>query len=105
MAMSKEEITMIGFEIVAYAGDARTKLLLALEEAEKKNFEKCDALMKEAAQCLNDAHNAQTDLLAMEARGEGGEIGFLSVHAQDHLMTTVLLQDVMKHLVNIYKER
>ena len=41
--MTKEEATMVGFEIVAYSGDARTKLLLALEEAKKQNFEKCEA--------------------------------------------------------------
>ena len=33
--MTKEEATMIGFEIVAYSGDARSKLLLAIEKAKK----------------------------------------------------------------------
>ena len=28
--MTKEEASMIGFEIVAYSGDARSKLLLAI---------------------------------------------------------------------------
>lgn len=31
--MTKEEASMIGFEIVAYSGDARSKLLLAVEKA------------------------------------------------------------------------
>ena len=30
---SKEEISMIGFEIVAYAGDAQTDLITACEKA------------------------------------------------------------------------
>ena len=33
--MNKEELTMLGFEIVAYAGDARSKLLEALSSAQK----------------------------------------------------------------------
>lgn len=33
--MTKEEITMLGFEIVAYAGEARSKLIEALEAAKK----------------------------------------------------------------------
>ena len=33
--MTKEEMTLLGFEIVAYAGDARSKLLEALKAAEK----------------------------------------------------------------------
>lgn len=35
--MTKEEASMIGFEIVAYSGDARSKLLLAVEKLNKKN--------------------------------------------------------------------
>ena len=33
--MTKEEVSMIGFEIVAYSGDARSKLLLAVEKAKQ----------------------------------------------------------------------
>ena len=35
--MTKEEASMIGFEIVAYSGDARSKLLLAVEKEQKLN--------------------------------------------------------------------
>ena len=42
--MTKEEASMIGFEIVAYSGDARSKLLLAVENAKTGNFDKCDQL-------------------------------------------------------------
>lgn len=32
--MNKEEVQLLGFEIVAYAGDARSKLVEALKAAE-----------------------------------------------------------------------
>lgn len=101
--MTKEEATMIGFEIVAYSGDARSKLLLAIEKAKTKQFNECQALINQANECLNDAHRAQTELLQLEARGESIEIGFITVHAQDHLMTTILLKDIVKNLMDIYK--
>ena len=101
--MTKEEATMIGFEIVAYSGDARSKLLLAIEKAKTKQFNECQALIGQANECLNDAHRAQTELLQLEARGESIEIGFITVHAQDHLMTTILLKDIVKNLMDIYK--
>ncbi len=101
--MTKEEATMIGFEIVAYSGDARSKLLLAIEKAKTKQFNECQALIDQANECLNDAHRAQTELLQLEARGESIEIGFITVHAQDHLMTTLLLKDIVKNLMDIYK--
>lgn len=101
--MTKEEATMIGFEIVAYSGDARSKLLLAIEKAKTKQFNECQALIDQANECLNDAHRAQTELLQLEARGESIEIGFITVHAQDHLMTTILLKDIVNNLMDIYK--
>lgn len=101
--MTKEEATMIGFEIVAYSGDARSKLLLAIEKAKTKQFDECQALIEQANECLNDAHRAQTELLQLEARGESIEIGFITVHAQDHLMTTILLKDIVNNLMDIYK--
>ena len=36
--MNREEVTLLGFEIVAYAGDARSKLLEALKAAEAGDF-------------------------------------------------------------------
>ena len=101
--MTKEEASMIGFEIVAYSGDARSKLLLAVEKAKQKEFGECDKLFAEANECLNDAHKSQTELLQMEARGEHIDIGFITVHAQDHLMTTILLKDIINNLLDIYR--
>lgn len=98
--MTKEEVSMIGFEIVAYSGDARSKLLLAVEKAKQKDFTECEKLISEANDCLNDAHKSQTELLQLEARGENIDIGFITVHAQDHLMTPLFHLIIYKYLVD-----
>lgn len=97
--MNREEMTLLGFEIVAYAGDARSKLLEALKAAENGDFAKADSLVVEAGSCIAEAHNSQTAMLAREASGE--ELPY-SV-TKDHLMTTVLLKDVIHHLIELYK--
>lgn len=101
--MTKEDVTMIGFEIVAYAGDARTKLLNALQKAQNGEFEETEKLIQAAEECLLQAHKAQTEMIQKEAGGEDLELGFIMVHGQDHLMTTILLKELMKHLVELYK--
>ena len=101
--MNREETTLLGFEIVAYAGDARSKLLEALNAAQKGEFEQAEKLVKEAEECLVGAHNSQTDILAKEAAGEDLEMSFIMIHGQDHLMTTILLKELMKHLIELYK--
>lgn len=50
---TKEEISMVGFEIVAYAGDAQTDLLAALDAAREGDFEKAEQLHKDASDALS----------------------------------------------------
>ncbi len=102
--MNKEELTMISFEIVSYAGDARSKLLLALEKAKQGLFEECDALIAAANECLVSAHNAQMDVMQAEANGQDVVMGFIMVHAQDHLMTSLLFKDIIGSLIDVYRK-
>lgn len=102
--MTRQEIGMIGFEIVAYSGDARSKLLEALKFAKKGELDKVDPLIEEAKKNLLDAHKAQTEMITLEAQGEELDLGLIMVHAQDHLMTTLLLKDLIYNLIDIYKK-
>ena len=54
---------------------------------------------------LTLAHEAQTELLAEEAQGNDIEYSILLVHAQDHLMTTIMYERVAKEFISLYKER
>ena len=50
--MNREEVQLLGFEIVAYAGDARSKLLEALNAANEGNFEKLNNLPRKQMNVL-----------------------------------------------------
>ncbi|MHB9781561.1 PTS lactose/cellobiose transporter subunit IIA [Streptococcus sp. 10F2] len=101
--MNREESTLLGFEIVAYAGDARSRLLEALNAAQSGDYERAETLVEEASECIVQAHQAQTSLLQKEAAGESLAYSVTLMHGQDHLMTTLLLKDLMKHLIALYK--
>lgn len=102
--MNKEEVAMVGFEIVAYSGEARSKFLSAINNLKDGgSMEESEKLIKEGEASLTKAHKSQTELLAKEAGGENIELGFIFVHGQDHLMTTVMLKDILQHLLNIYR--
>ena len=100
---TKEEISMIGFEIVAYAGDAQTDLLEAIEDARKGEFDRARELVESAEQALIGAHDTQTKLLSQEAGGAAMDVTFIMVHAQDTLMTTMLLQKQAKTIIDQYE--
>ena len=101
--MNKEEITLLGFELVAYAGDARSRLIEALAAAQKGDYAKAEELVEAANVCIVEAHHAQTSLLQKEAEGEDLAFSVTLMHGQDHLMTTLLLKDMMSHIIELYK--
>jgi len=102
MAVTKEDISMTGFAIVAYAGDAKTALIKALNNAREGKIEEAKKLVEEANQSIVDAHNEQTKLLADEAGGMDMDVTFIMVHGQDTLMTTMMLMDQCKFFIDEY---
>lgn len=103
MAVTKKEISMTGFAIVAYAGDAKTALIKALDNAREGKIEEAKKLVEEANQSIVDAHNEQTKLLANEAGGMDMDVTFIMVHGQDTLMTTMMLMDQCKFFIDEYE--
>lgn len=101
--MKREEVQMMGFEIVAYAGDARSKLLLIMEQASNGNFENVDMQLQEVDSLIAQAHRSQTLMLQEEAKGNDIPYSFTMIHGQDHLMTTMLLRDTIKTFMRILK--
>ncbi|BAL62895.1 PTS lactose/cellobiose transporter subunit IIA [Melissococcus plutonius] len=103
--MNKEEVQLLGFEIVAYSGDARSELLTLLNETRQGNFEHVNEHLKNVDENLKLAHNSQTQTLADEAAGKNMEMGFIFIHGQDHLMTTLLFRDLIQDFIELYREK
>ena len=103
--MDKNQVQMTGFQLIAYSGDALDHFYRAVEEAEEGRFEEAEKLVREGEEVLNEAHKAQTDLLAAEARMEDIPFSIILIHSQDHLMTTVMYEKVAKQLIEILKKQ
>ena len=96
---------MVSFGIIAHAGDARSYAFGALEAAKAGNFEEAEALLKQSNDAAVEAHHMQTELLVNEANGNKTPVDVLLVHAQDHLMTSMLAVELIKELIEIYKNK
>lgn len=96
---------MVSFGIIANAGDARSYAFGALEAAKAGNFEEAEALLKQSNDAAVEAHHMQTELLVNEANGNKTPVDVLLVHAQDHLMTSMLAVELIKELITIYKNK
>lgn len=100
---TKQEISMVGFNIVAYAGDAKADLIDALNAARQGHFDHARELVKSANDSIVSAHNEQTKLLSKEAGGEEMDVTFIMVHGQDTLMTTMMLKDEVAFFIDEYE--
>lgn len=60
--------------------------------------------MEKANESLMKAHNTQTKLIQEEARGNHVEINMLMVHAQDHIMGTMLAKELVENMMEMQKE-
>lgn len=103
--MNREEAQMVAFQLISYVGDAFSSFFKAVEKARNGEFDEADELIKKGESELTNAHNAQTELLAKEAQGKDIEYSIMLVHAQDHLMTTIMYERVAKEFITLYKEK
>lgn len=93
------------FRIISASGDSRGLAFEALRLARKGKFEEADAKMNEAKEHSIAAHDEQTSLITKEINGEPSNISLLMVHAQDHLMSSLLARDLIEEMIEILKER
>lgn len=100
-----EENDLVSMTIIANSGDARSFAFQALEEAKAGNFKQAEELLAKSDAAANLAHKAQTELLFKEANGYKQDINVLLVHSQDHLMTSMLANELIKEIVLLYKNK
>lgn len=98
------DIEVVAMELVGNAGEARSLAFEALAEAKKGNFQKADELLEQSKEASLKAHHTQTELICNEADGNKVEIGLLMVHAQDHLMTSILARELIAEMIEMYKK-
>lgn len=100
---SKQDLASMS--IIANSGDGRSYAFRALEAAKKGDFIAAKQLLAQSDGSLNLAHKAQTELLVEEASGNRQDMNMLLVHSQDHLMTSMLANELIKEMVIMYSNQ
>ena len=101
--MDDQGTEMVSFQLVAAAGEAPSLAFEALEKAKAGDFDAAAKLMKQSKDAGIKAHHIQTQLLSTEAAGEHLSVDVLLVHAQDHLMCSMLAQELVQELICLYE--
>lgn len=96
-----EEIVM---GLIINAGQARSLAYSALKQAKQGDFETAKTLMAQSHAALHEAHRVQTQLIESD-EGQGKiKVSLVLVHAQDHLMTSMLARELIAELIELHEK-
>ena len=96
-----EELVM---ELLINAGQARSDAMEAIRCAGQKDWQGATQLMASSELACLQAHKIQTALISQDEGCGKIEVNLILIHAQDHLMTVMLLRDIVKNFVNLAKK-
>ncbi|MGI6155676.1 MAG: PTS lactose/cellobiose transporter subunit IIA [Enterococcus sp.] len=89
--------------LIMNGGNAKSDAMEAIAAAKEGDFELADQKIRDAEDSLVKAHQSQTGLLTQEAQGDHITVTLLTVHSQDHLMTSIAFTDLAKELIDVYR--
>lgn len=98
--MNIENVVM---ELIVKSGEARSCSMEAIAQARGGNIEQAQELLAQAKEAGRLAHKMQTALIAADGNEGKVQVTLLLVHAQDHLMTSMLANDMAEEMVHLYK--
>jgi PTS system cellobiose-specific IIA component len=90
-------------ELLVHAGSARSSLLSALQLARRGQFAAAEVKLEEAKAGIGRAHGMQTELIGMDEGVGKIPVSLILVHAQDHLMNAMLIQDLATDMIELYR--
>ena len=90
-------------EIIMNAGQSRSLCFEALHSARQGNIEEAKLLLHEADGYARQAHKMQTKLIEQDAGEAKQPMTLIMVHAQDHLMTSMLARELSNEIIHLYQ--
>ncbi|WP_421186870.1 PTS N,N'-diacetylchitobiose transporter subunit IIA [Aeromonas enteropelogenes] len=100
-ASDLEEVVM---GLIINSGQARSLAYTALKKAKEGELAAAHQLMAQSREALNAAHLVQTQLIEGD-QGEGKiPVTLVLVHAQDHLMTSMLARELISELIELHEK-
>ncbi len=92
-------------ELIINAGEARRYAMQALRAAKTGDWAQVEEQLAESSAASKRAHDVQTMLIGMDEGCGKIPVNLVMVHAQDHIMTSMLAREMIEELIAIYRQR
>ncbi|MGF1739961.1 PTS lactose/cellobiose transporter subunit IIA [Vibrio profundum] len=108
LAQKAEDIDSVDFEsivmeLLVTSGHARSCALMAIQEARKDEFNQAETLLRDSKEAVSQAHKVQTQLIGLDEGSGKLPTTLILVHAQDHLMNAMLIQDLANDMIELFR--
>ncbi|MCI8401788.1 MAG: PTS lactose/cellobiose transporter subunit IIA [Lachnospiraceae bacterium] len=103
MGETENAMELLIMNLLMKSGDAKSLAMEAIQCARAGQVAEAKEKIAQAEEALNEAHNAQSGLMAREAGGEKFASGMLLNHSQDHLMGAITTLDLAKEIVMLWE--
>ena len=90
-------------EIIVNAGQSRSLCFEALHAARQGNIDEAKSLLREADGYARQAHKMQTKLIEQDAGEARQPMTLIMVHAQDHLLNSLLARELSEEIIHLYQ--
>ncbi|TJX62561.1 PTS lactose/cellobiose transporter subunit IIA [Soehngenia saccharolytica] len=98
-----EELELIIMDLINNSGEAKSVCMEAIAFAKNNDIKSAREALDKADEKISLAHKSQTKLIQSEAKGDRKEFSLLLVHAQDHLMGSIMMKDIAREFVDLYE--
>ncbi|WP_373897906.1 PTS lactose/cellobiose transporter subunit IIA [Haloimpatiens sp. FM7315] len=99
-----DNLEQIAFQIISYAGEAKSLLFEALKDAREENFILAEDKVKQAESSILKAHESHFSLIQKEASGDKVQVSLLLMHAEDQLITVETIKSLTLELIEMNKK-
>lgn len=101
MAINYESISM---NIISNAGNAKSLAFEAIQFAKNGDWQNAEKNIEEANQAIALANQAHFEVIAEEGKGKILNFSVLFLHAEDQLMTTQMVIEISKEIIELYQK-
>ncbi|MCA5013316.1 MULTISPECIES: PTS lactose/cellobiose transporter subunit IIA [unclassified Enterococcus] len=96
-------LELVAFNIISTVGTAKSKLMESMSCSRNGQFAEAETLINEANEALQAGEKEHFTVITKEAKYKTSELTLLFIHAEDQLMTTVVLRDLANELLEMNK--
>lgn len=99
-----EELEEVVMGLIINSGQARSLAYAALKQAKQGDFAAAKTMMEQSRMAINEAHLVQTKLIEGDQGESKMKVSLVLVHAQDHLMTSMLARELVTELIELHEK-